>query len=180
MTSRIQGWSNRQKDTGWGYAFAHYIPGVGIYYSITRRTISNFSIVLGAQLLIRLIVVYIATDELYFPSLFDEPPVDQDTSDLILFFDLLLTPLFAKLAISTARDDGKNRLRKIEEEKEEKERLGNLNKMKEEVEQLRGELENLKDEKGSEKIKRSIKKLKDEKGTETIKRAIKKLKDENK
>ncbi len=42
MTSKIEGWSNRQKDTGWGYAFAHCIPFVWIYYAITRRTITPF------------------------------------------------------------------------------------------------------------------------------------------
>ena len=181
MTSRIQGWRNRQKDTGWWYAFLHSSPFVILYYSITRRTISNILIVLGAQLLTRLIGVYIATDELYFPSLFfDEPPLDKDTSNLILFFELLLTPLFAKVAISQARDDGKNRLRKIEEEKERLDDLNFLFKIEEEVKQLREELENLKDEKGSETIKMAIKKLKDEKGIETIRMAIKKLKDEKK
>ena len=42
MTSKIEGWSNRQKDTGWGYAFAHFLPFVWIYYAITRRTITPF------------------------------------------------------------------------------------------------------------------------------------------
>ena len=39
MTSKIEGWSNRQKDTGWGYAFAHLLPFVLIYYAITRRNL---------------------------------------------------------------------------------------------------------------------------------------------
>ena len=42
MTSKKEGLSNRQKDTGWGYAFAHLIPFVWIYYAITRRTITPF------------------------------------------------------------------------------------------------------------------------------------------
>ena len=147
MTSRIQGWSNRQKDTGWGYAFAHLIPFVNIYYSITRRTISNFSIVFGAQLLLETIVVFNATGEFYFASLFFEAPVDEDTNNLILLLNALMTPLFAKMAIYHARNDAKKRLRKIEQDKEENERIDDLNKMKDEVKQLRGELENLKDEK---------------------------------
>ena len=40
MTTKKDGWSNRQKDTGWGYAFAHLLPFVGLYYAITRRTIT--------------------------------------------------------------------------------------------------------------------------------------------
>ncbi len=42
MTSKIEGWTNRQKDTAWGYAFAHSLPLVWIYYAITRRTITPF------------------------------------------------------------------------------------------------------------------------------------------
>jgi len=42
MTTKIEGLSNRQKDTGWGYACAHLIPLVWIYYAITRRTITPF------------------------------------------------------------------------------------------------------------------------------------------
>ena len=42
MTSKIEGWSNRQKDISWGYAFAHLLPFVWLYYAITRRTITPF------------------------------------------------------------------------------------------------------------------------------------------
>ena len=88
MTSRIQGWSNRQKDTGWGYAFAHYIPGVGIYYSITRRTISNVTAILGSRFFIEVFVVLIAINEFHFPSWFEEAPVDENTSLLILIITI--------------------------------------------------------------------------------------------
>ena len=47
MTTKTEGWSNRQKDTGWGYAFAHWIPFVWIYYAITRRTITPFLYQIG-------------------------------------------------------------------------------------------------------------------------------------
>jgi len=31
MTSKIEGWSNRQKDAAWEYAFAHWLPLVWVY-----------------------------------------------------------------------------------------------------------------------------------------------------
>ena len=145
MTSRIQGWSNRQKDTGWGYAFAHYIPGVGIYYSITRRTISNFTTVIGSNFLIEIFVVLIAINEFHFPSWFEEAPVDENTSLLIWIIMLLVQPFAVKLAISEARKDGKKKLKKIKEEIKGKEN-DELKEVKEEVEQLKDELEKLKRE----------------------------------
>ena len=42
MSSKIEGWSNRQKDSRWGHAFAHWIPFVWICYAITRPTITPF------------------------------------------------------------------------------------------------------------------------------------------
>ena len=145
MTSRIQGWSNRQKDTGWGYALAHYIPGVAIYYSITRRTISNFTAVIGSSVFIEFFVVLIAINEFHFPSLFEEAPVDENTSLLILFLTILVQPFVVKLAISEARKDGKDKLKKINEEIKGKEK-DELKEIKEEVKQLKDELKNLKRE----------------------------------
>ena len=40
MTTKLEGFQNRQKDVGWGYAIAHIVPFVGLYYAITRRTIT--------------------------------------------------------------------------------------------------------------------------------------------
>ena len=42
MSTKIDGWFNRQKDIGWGYALAHWVPFVFLYYAITRRTITPF------------------------------------------------------------------------------------------------------------------------------------------
>ena len=42
MTTKLEGFQNRQKDVGWGYAIAHIVPFVGLYYAITRRTITPF------------------------------------------------------------------------------------------------------------------------------------------
>ena len=142
MTSRIQGWSNRQKDTGWGYAVAHLIPVVWIYYSITRRTISNATNVLGASILINIIVVFIASNQFHWPSLFYEAPVDENTSLLIVLLETLITPFSAKFGISEARKDGKRRLKNIKEKVDDiklKEVKGELEQLKDEVRKLKRE-----------------------------------------
>ena len=38
----IKAYKLRQQDDGWGYAFAHIIPLVWIYYAISRKTITPF------------------------------------------------------------------------------------------------------------------------------------------
>ena len=146
MTSRIQGWSNRQKDTGWGYAFAHYIPGVFIYYSITRRTINNVTSILGSRFFIEVFVVLIAINEFHIPSLISEPPVEENTSLLIFFLTTLVQPFVVKLAISDARKDAKEKLKKIKDEIKGQEK-DELKAIKEEVEELKDEIKNLKKEK---------------------------------
>ena len=42
--SREQAFQARQLDTGWGYAFAHYLPFVAIYYGLTRRTLTPMAV----------------------------------------------------------------------------------------------------------------------------------------
>ena len=44
--SREQAFQARQLDTGWGYAFAHYLPFVAIYYGLTRRTLTPMAVYL--------------------------------------------------------------------------------------------------------------------------------------
>ncbi len=118
MTSRIQGWSNRQKDTGWGYAYAHLIPFVGLYYSITRRTITNLIYVSFGLKGIETIAVALLESKFYVPSFFDEGNLNESTEIVLLLLNLILTPLVAKYAISEAREDGKKRLKKTKEEVE--------------------------------------------------------------
>ena len=49
--SREQAFQARQLDTGWGYAFAHYVPFVPIYYGLTRRTLTPMAVYLAGCLL---------------------------------------------------------------------------------------------------------------------------------
>ena len=109
-----------------------HIPFVGIYYSVTRRTISNFASVIGSLFFIEIVVVLIATNEFYFPRLFEEPPVDENTSYLIWILSILVQPFAVKGAILELRKDGKKRLKRIKEEIKRIEK-DELNEMKEEV-----------------------------------------------
>lgn len=53
----------RQKDTGWGRVIAHFIPYYGLYYAISRRTITPLFYALiafgafGISLIISLIII---------------------------------------------------------------------------------------------------------------------------
>ena len=49
--SREQAFQARQLDTGWGYAFAHYLPFVAIYYGLTRRTLTPLAVYIAGCLL---------------------------------------------------------------------------------------------------------------------------------
>lgn len=42
----------RQKDTGWGRVIAHLIPYYGLYYAISRRTITPLFYAFGISLII--------------------------------------------------------------------------------------------------------------------------------
>jgi hypothetical protein len=52
-------WRKRQKDTGWGYAVAHMIPGVSIYYAFTRRTMTPYLYTLSVSFAITLLTLII-------------------------------------------------------------------------------------------------------------------------
>ena len=67
-------------------------------------------------------MVFIAINEFHFPSLFEEAPVDENTSLLIFFLKTLVQPFVLKLAISEARRDAKEKLKKIKDEIKEQEK----------------------------------------------------------
>ena len=140
MTSRIQGWSNRQKDTGWGYAFAHLLPGVWIYYSITRRTIDNWYFQAGGICFLEVFAVFLLESRFVRPTFFNEENLNESTQMVLILIYLIFTPLLTKWAISNAREVGKRKLKNIKEEGDE------LKKIKGEMEQLKDELRKLKEE----------------------------------
>ena len=99
MTNKLEGFQNRQKDTGWGYAIAHIFPFVGIYYSITRRTITpllflflgNFAIGFTYGMIIAILN----------PN-YDEKKLENSAT----LIGLVTAPIFAKKGIEKARKYG--------------------------------------------------------------------------
>ena len=55
LISKEESWEVRQKDKGWGYAVAHIIPFVWIYYAASRRTISPALFVFSGAFIIGLV-----------------------------------------------------------------------------------------------------------------------------
>ena len=103
MTSKIEGWSNRQKDTGWGYSFAHLVPFVWIYYSITRRTITPFVYQICGAFAIGFSIGFI--------SVLVNPNVEDETVESLVTLGVLFgTPLLVKKGIDKSRLFAKNKL----------------------------------------------------------------------
>ena len=103
MTSKKEGFSNRQKDTGWGYAFAHLIPLVWIYYAITRRTITPF--------LYQTCGVFVIGFSIGLLSAIFNPNVKVETvENLATLGGLIGSPLLVKKGIDQSRLYAKNKL----------------------------------------------------------------------
>ena len=103
MTSKIEGWSNRQKDTGWGYAFAHLLPFVWIYYAITRRTITPFCFQICGTFAIVMSIGFV--------SVIVNPNVDEESiENLGTIGALIWSPLLVKKGIDQSRLFAKNKL----------------------------------------------------------------------
>tara|TARA_Y100001970_G_scaffold291386_1_gene428346 strand:- start:6025 stop:6348 length:324 start_codon:yes stop_codon:yes gene_type:complete len=103
MTTKIEGFQNRQKDTGWGYAIAHVIPFVGIYYALTRRTITPLLYVCLGNLTIGFIYGMIIG--ILNPN-YDEKKLE-DSATLI---GLVSAPILAKKGIEKARNHLKDEI----------------------------------------------------------------------
>ena len=103
MTTKLEGYQNRQKDTGWGYAIAHIVPFVGIYYAITRRTITpllfaflgNFAVGFTYGMIIAILNPNYNETEL------------ENSATVI---GLVTAPIFAKKGIDKARKYGEEKI----------------------------------------------------------------------
>ena len=103
MTSKIEGWSNRQKDTGWGYALAHLLPFVWIYYAITRRTVTPF--------LHQILGAFAIGFSIGFVSVLVNPNVEDETVENLVTLGVLIgSPLLVKKGIDQSRIFAKNKL----------------------------------------------------------------------
>ena len=103
MTNKIQGYQNRQKDIGWGYALAHIVPFVGIYYAFTRRTITPLLYYFLGNLAIGFTYGFIIG--LIYPN-YDEKKLENSAT----LIGLVTTPILAKKGIDKARNYVKNQL----------------------------------------------------------------------
>ena len=106
MTTKLEGFQNRQKDTRWGYSIAHLIPFVWLYYAITRRTITPFLFSLLGNVAVGVIFGIIVA--ILNPTA-DAKKVEESS----LFIGLVTTPILAKKGIEKARKEGQKRLENI-------------------------------------------------------------------
>ena len=84
----VEAYKLRQKDNGWGFAVAHLLPFVGIYYAISRKTITP----LAYDFIPRFILIFLLGDN----------------GLTISFF---VTPVVVKCGIDTAREFAKKKLK---------------------------------------------------------------------
>ena len=103
MTTKLEGFQNRQKDVGWGYAVAHVVPFVGLYYAITRRTATPLLFVFLGNLAIGF--TYGVIVAIINPN-YDEKKLE-NSGKLI---GLVTTPILAKKGIEKARKYGKEKI----------------------------------------------------------------------
>ena len=99
----IKAFQLRQQDIGWGYAFAHLIPFVGIFYAFSRKTITPLFIGIGVNLLVRFLVVILM--------------LASGEEEATFFYQLsqfITTPVAVKVGITKAQTYAKKRLDEIE------------------------------------------------------------------
>ncbi len=117
--SNIKAFRLRLKDTGWGYSFASYlIPFVGIYYAVTRKTITPFVFVVVGELIF-FVVLFIAGSILM--------AISEGLGSIFFALGYLISfalgIYLVKLGINQSRIYAKSRLRSIEKSSEETENL---------------------------------------------------------
>ena len=103
MTTKLEGFQNRQKDVGWGYAIAHIVPFVGLYYAVTRRTITPLLFAFLGNFAIGFTYGFIVA--IINPN-YDEKKLESSAT-LIGF---VTGPIFAKKGIEKARKYGKEKI----------------------------------------------------------------------
>ncbi|WP_288261542.1 hypothetical protein [uncultured Prochlorococcus sp.] len=103
MTTKLEGFQNRQKDIGWGYAIAHVIPFVGLYYAITRRTVTPLLFTVLGNFVIGF--AYGFTVGIINPN-YDEKKLENSAA----LIGLVTAPILAKKGIEKARKYGKEKI----------------------------------------------------------------------
>ena len=103
MTTKLEGFQNRQKDVGWGYAIAHIVPFVGLYYAITRRTITPLLFAFLGNLAIGFTYGFIVA--IINPN-YDEEKLENSAT----LIGLVTVPILAKKGIEKAKKFGKEKI----------------------------------------------------------------------
>ncbi len=103
MITKLEGYQNRQKDVGMGYAIAHIVPFVWLYYAITRRTITPLMFTFLGNIAIGFVYGFIVA--IINPD-YDENKLE-NYSTLIW---LVTAPILAKKGIEKARKYGKEKI----------------------------------------------------------------------
>ena len=103
MTSKLDGFQNRQKDIGWGYAIAHTVPFVGLYYAFTRRTITPLLAAVLGNLAIGF--TYGVVVAIINPN-YDEKKLENSAT----LIGLVTTPILAKKGIEKSRKYRKEKM----------------------------------------------------------------------
>tara|TARA_B100000965_G_scaffold178495_1_gene148969 strand:+ start:229 stop:549 length:321 start_codon:yes stop_codon:yes gene_type:complete len=103
MNTKIEGFKNRQKDTGWGYAIAHIIPFVGIYYALTRRTITPLLFTFLGNIIVGFIYGMVI-------GVLDPNYNEKKLENSATLIGLISTPILVKKGIEKARKYGKNKI----------------------------------------------------------------------
>ena len=95
----------RQKDTGWGYAFASLLPFVHLYYGWTRRTITPLVADFAGSFVTAVFISIAVTSA--NPDLSDKQV--KNLSQLAIFS----SPVWVKLGINSARKQGAKKLQEL-------------------------------------------------------------------
>ena len=98
----IEAFKRRQKDKSWGFAIAHLIPFVSIFYAFSRRTITPIIIAIAVNASMGFCVGFL----FYLED-------DETLSNIVTMLSLITTPLSVKYGISKARNYAKKRLDEI-------------------------------------------------------------------
>ncbi len=92
----------RQEDTGWGRAFAHWIPFYGLYYAINRRTITPWAFAFGGNV--------VTAFTLGFLVALANPQVTEKQLENMGSLSLLAMPVWVKMGINSSRKQGAKKL----------------------------------------------------------------------
>ena len=100
---KVKAFQRRQKDQGWGYAVGQILTPIGLYYAVTRRTLTPIAYDIIGSLLIGF---FVPTAYSYFA-----PDLSLEQITVVSWLaSIAATPLLAKTGIDNARDYARQQL----------------------------------------------------------------------